>query len=134
MSDGGVAEVIVVGGTAAVSRAVEDQLAASGIGVTARLSGATRYETGVAVLDFAISNGADGSEMIVVTGNAFPDALGAGALGARTDRLVLLVDGGRSLEGQPAEGFIAGVDDLDLLVLLGGEGVLPQTLAAELAD
>lgn len=61
-------QVTVVGGTAAVSQAVEDLVAANGATVT-RLAGPTRYDTARAVADHARTDGA--STAYLATGLAF---------------------------------------------------------------
>ncbi len=130
----GVDRVIIVGGTAAVDEGVEEDLAEAGVEVAERLGGATRYATAVTILEWAAANGANLTELLVATGTDFPDALTAGAYGARTDRLVLLVDGRALLDGQPGEGFLAGTgDDTELVVLLGGEAAIAAGVEDALA-
>ncbi|MEE8600521.1 ThuA domain-containing protein [Euzebya tangerina] len=133
MRDGAVDDVLIVGGSSAVPDAVEGQLSAAGITTVTRIAGLSRYETGVAVLDFAVERGLPADELLVATGANFPDALAAGAFGARTGRLIMLVDGDQPVSDQPAAGFLAGADVSDF-VLLGGLGVLPESLAEELRE
>jgi putative cell wall-binding protein len=77
----------IVGGTAAVSQAVEDSLADDlGLDVN-RVAGATRYETAAAVAD-AIG---DNSTVIVASGEVAPDALAAGPIAADQKAPILLV-------------------------------------------
>ena len=129
MQDHQVRRVLVVGGTAVVGDDVVAQLADNGIELAARLGGANRYETAATILGWAVDGGADVTEMLVATGADFPDALAAGAYGARTDRLLLLVDGGQPLDGQPAAAFLDGEGSAtELLFLLGGESALPNSL------
>lgn len=84
--------VTVVGGTAAVSLAVSDEVEASGPAV-ARLAGATRYETSRAVAEAVLAGGTGGTGPVwLATGGSFPDALVAGPAAAVDGALLLLVD------------------------------------------
>jgi putative cell wall-binding protein len=84
--------VVVIGGTAAVSEAVEAALAERSAGVR-RLAGGDRYATSSAVARDAIARGPMSETVWVATGSAFPDALVAGPAAARDEALLLLVDG-----------------------------------------
>lgn len=83
LSKGG--KVYILGGTAAVSQAFEDGLKEAGI-TSERLSGKTRYDTGLKILEKA---GLNGNEILVCTGESFADALSVSAAG----RPILLVKG-----------------------------------------
>jgi len=67
-------DIIVLGGTAAVSNTVVSQLDSLTTGTVRRVQGANRYSTSVAVSVDAFA-GAD--TVFLATGTAFPDALGA---------------------------------------------------------
>jgi len=69
--------VIIVGGTAAVSQGIQDDLEADGITVN-RLAGINRYETSVAIADFHVTQGFTLDELVVATGENFADALAGG--------------------------------------------------------
>ncbi len=83
LSKGG--KVYILGGTAAVSQAFEDGLKEAGI-TSERLSGKTRYDTGLKILKKA---GLNGNEILVCTGESFADALSVSA----ANRPILLVKG-----------------------------------------
>lgn len=70
--------VFVLGGTGAVSQAIEDELVAHGLTVR-RLAGTTRYATAVAVARYLGAGGASPDALFLATGMDFPDALSAGA-------------------------------------------------------
>jgi hypothetical protein len=80
--------VHVLGGTAAISDAIADELEAAGF-VVVRHAGATRYATATAVAA-ALGNPGD---VVLASGHNFPDALAGGAAAASIDGAVLLVDG-----------------------------------------
>lgn len=133
MTAAGTNAAVILGGTDAVATEVEGQIAAAGMTVGQRLAGATRYETAIAVLDYAVLSGYDLAELVVATGTDFPDALAAGAYGARTERPILLVDGQQATAGQPAAAYLAAnADAVELLVLLGGEAAVTETVRQEL--
>ncbi|TNU90287.1 hypothetical protein FIC87_09310 [Eggerthella lenta] len=94
IKNGGFSRVVIVGGTAAVSGQVENQLA--GIS-TSRLAGATAYETSSAIADWCVSQGMKADKLGVATGESYYDALaGASLCGKNNAALVLVSDGNRS--------------------------------------
>lgn len=70
LSDLGITQTIIVGGTGAVSGAV-----ASALPSPSRISGATRYDTAVNVAKWARKNGLSSSEVWVARGDDMVDAL-----------------------------------------------------------
>lgn len=86
------AKVLIVGGPAAVSTAVEEDLTTQGYEVT-RIAGPSRYGTSVAMARAALARAGDEPLPVVfASGGDFPDALSAGALAARLGGPLLLVD------------------------------------------
>ena len=93
----GTRSVIIVGGTSAVSTAVEDQLKAAGF-TTSRVSGVGRYDTARAVAKVPpasyVGTSPEGDKTaILASGQAFPDALVAGPLGYKAKFPVLITAG-----------------------------------------
>jgi putative cell wall-binding protein len=79
----------VAGGPVAISEAT-----ATALGVpTQRIGGADRYETAQLLASAAIAAGATDREVVAATGSRFPDALAAGALAARRQGVLVLVNG-----------------------------------------
>jgi putative cell wall-binding protein len=70
-------EIVVLGGTSAVSQTVVDQLDTYTDGTVSRVSGADRYLTAVEISKDSFASGAD--TVYLATGENFPDALAAGA-------------------------------------------------------
>src|SRR5690606_9882139 len=66
------ANIYIVGGTGAVSAAVQAEL--SGIATTTRLGGGTRYDTALAIVNVAFESA---DTAIIATGSGFADALAA---------------------------------------------------------
>lgn len=131
LRDRGVTHVTLVGGTAVLTPAVADRLAATGVTVT-RLGGADRYATSAAVAGHAVTAGLSDGTVWVATGRNFPDALAAGPAAAAQDATVLLVDG------------LAGGTDAALwswleartwtrATVVGGEHVVAPVVASRLA-
>ncbi|MFL6116635.1 MAG: cell wall-binding repeat-containing protein [Catenulispora sp.] len=82
--------VYVLGGTAAISPAVQAKLKALGYNVD-RIAGDDRYETAVSIAKTIDQAAAD---VLVATGTNYPDALSAGAAaGAYPHMVVVLTDG-----------------------------------------
>ncbi|MFE4949429.1 cell wall-binding repeat-containing protein [Leifsonia sp. NPDC056665] len=75
-----VQHIELVGGTSAVSPGVAAGLGA--IAPVARLSGADRYSTAVAVNQQAYAGAPAGASVLIATGSSFPDALSASAWAA----------------------------------------------------
>jgi len=130
----GADHVIVLGGAGAVSDEVLTQLdALPGVDTVERVAGATRYETAEALATRTLQElggGWDGGAMIV-TGEAFPDALGGSPLSTAQGWPVYLVhpDPTRSsaLVGR------LEADGVDSALILGGTGAVPATLEGEIA-
>ena len=84
------ARIVIVGGTAAVSAAVESQLAKYTSGAVTRLAGSNRYATGAEISKSKFSPGVP--VVHIATGLNFPDALAGGPVAALNGGPILLVD------------------------------------------
>ncbi len=127
-------QVRILGGTAAVDQAVEDQLRADGLSVT-RLGGATRFDTAARIADGAPTGGT----VLVVRGDdagstdpsqAFADSLAAGGLAAANGWPILLT-AQASLPG-PTRDRLAQLAPAHVVVV-GGPAAVSDAVAAELA-
>lgn len=94
LKKGGFTQVLITGGTAAISSDVEKQLA----GITCvRKGGATAYETSSAIASWCVSQGMRAENVGVATGDDYYDALtGAAFCGKNNAALVLVSDFNRS--------------------------------------
>jgi putative cell wall-binding protein len=119
--------IVVLGGTGAVSKAVETGLQpyAAGGGVT-RVGGVDRYETAVAVAA-DVPKGV--ATVYVASGADFPDALSAAAVAAARDEPVLLTK-----PGDLPDVTAAAISDLApaSVVILGGTGAVSTTVESQL--
>ena len=116
--------IVLLGGTGSVSSSVEAQLGQ--YGPVKRIAGSTRYATAsmVAQQEFGTLIGG----VVVATGDAFPDAVAAGAAGFP----ILLVpsNGEAPTEVRTA---LSALKPLSMLVLGGTNAVSDHTLASLLA-
>ncbi len=131
-------ELVIVGGTAAVSQAVEDELITlTGLdpaaGAVRRLAGADRYGTSAAIYDEAVTRGMDPVRKWLATGRNFPDALAAGPAVAAAGQTFLLVDG-NSLAGSPdpAARLPVDIDLIQVVTVLGLTAAISDTVVTEL--
>ena len=120
-------EVVVVGGTAAVSAQVAAEVeAVSGAGVE-RLAGPERFATAAAINRWAAErlDGLDASGIVVAQGRAFPDALAGGPLAAARDQLLMIVPPRDIDDAAEARTYLdERAGGLSEVVLLGGTAAL----------
>ena len=126
---------IILGGTAALTSAVETQLiAAMGTGSTVeRIAGADRYDTARQVAARAIDELGplfDGVAF-VATGANFPDALAAGPIAAAAGMPIYLVSNGA---GDAATIAAMEADGVSLVNVLGGTSVVTDVTYAALTS
>ena len=126
--DGAFTRIIIVGGDAAVSEKVEEQL---GDGYDyVRLEGADRYATSEAVADWTCENGFTWAGPALATGENFPDALAGSALQGVGMSPILLVSDESAVA---AEVVAAHHDEISQLYVLGGEASVSDGLVDSIA-
>jgi putative cell wall-binding protein len=127
-------KAVILGGTVAVSKAVEDAIAAKSVAVT-RVSGQDRYETAAKVASQIgaanVGTIATKKAAFIATGNGFADALAGSPLaaaGSGGQLPILLVD-----SGVPASTKQALTDlGIKQTIILGGTGVVSASVATQL--
>ncbi|MHC6178739.1 cell wall-binding repeat-containing protein [Clostridium sp. JNZ X4-2] len=82
--------IYVIGGTASISQSIRDGLKANY--TLTELGGATRYETNAAVADELVKLGVDASNVMVVGGQGFSDALSVAPVAAAKGQILLLAN------------------------------------------
>lgn len=93
ITDVHITDVVVVGGTSAVSDDIVDELTAEGLDVD-RIAGSTRYATSLELADHALDTSDLTAESVwLATGRNWPDSLAAGPASAAQSGLLVLVDG-----------------------------------------
>jgi putative cell wall-binding protein len=85
----GVKNIFIIGGTKAVSQRIEDKLTSKGIKCT-RIQGSDRYETSAAIANHIGTS----KEVVVATGENFPDALSIASYAAFKGMPILLTEAG----------------------------------------
>lgn len=115
-------DIVVLGGTGAVSEAVEAQLVGLAEGSVERVSGATRSETSAAISQWFT---APLDTVVLATGSNYPDALaGTPAAVARCAPILLVDEGHIPLPVAAELGRLAPLE----IVVLGGPGVISDDL------
>ena len=131
LDDLGISDVIIGGGTAAVSQTVEDQIDDIVDGDTSRVSGQTRYETSAEAAELLEStvDEVDGSSAILANGrNNFggADALSGVALALQTGSPIVLTSENPDGEDGTEQYFTDNSDTLVDGFALGGTAPLPD--------
>ncbi len=117
LQERGVHKFVLVGGTGAVSTAVENQLKA--LGAVERLAGANRFETSTMLADWCYG-GSMPESIVMAYGYNFPDGLCAGLLGYEMGAPLILTANGD--ETQAA--LYAGTLGVTQGVVLGGPSLI----------
>jgi putative cell wall-binding protein len=129
LDDLNIEQVIILGGTAAVSPAVESELEDSTGSPAVRLAGTNRYGTAAVVGDYAIDTlKFAAKEALLASGLDFADALAGGPLGGVRTAPLLLTDPAQL--PQPTEAFLADhADTVATVTTLGGTAAVSTSTA-----
>lgn len=126
------ARVVALGGPVAVSQAVLDQAAEAASGAdTERLAGTTRYGTGIEIAQSVVDAGGFTGTVYVAVGTNYPDAVSA-ASAAEADGAPIVLTGSDELPAEVAA-WLAGLDGLEHVVILGGTTAISEGVAGELS-
>lgn len=121
------AEIVVVGGTGAVSASVQAVLEA--IAPVQRVWGVDRYETSRKLAEVAFESG---SEIVyIATGRTFPDALSAGAVAGALGAPLITVNGAASTIDAATRDLLVRLGATDVRIV-GGPGAVSPGVAAAL--
>lgn len=117
-------QIIIAGGTASVSAAVEAQLRSyvTSPNDVVRLWGADRYATSRAVVDEVFGD-LSGIPIFIATGSNYPDALAAGAAASYYGGAVLLVNGSAASIDTATRALLDRLDP-GFIVVAGGPGAV----------
>ena len=127
----GIDDARIVGGTAAVSQAVEDQL--DGIVTLGdRVAGPNRFATSVAAAEVGLANGHGLSNLWLARADAFADALSSGPSVAATGGTLVLVDS-NSLGASLDSGEFVTENACRVITarIAGGTAAISDTVAGE---
>ncbi len=122
----GATSTLVVGGTGAVSAAVEALLPGS-----ERIAGANRYDTARRMADYAADHGCSFNTVTIAAGTGFADALSGGPLAARNHGPVLLT-AATALSAEARACLEAHADAIARVYILGGNGAVADGVSAAL--
>jgi len=128
ITDLGIAEVIVVGGTSAVSQPVEDAVEAMPSVDAGRIAGGNRYATAVMVAEFGVdAELVTWNQVGIATGTNYPDALAGGALcGVRGG--VLLLTQPTALPAVTRDTLVANKADVVYAEVYGGTSAVTESV------
>lgn len=128
----GATQVVIAGGTAAVSAALASDVdALSGVAIL-RWAGSDRYATSAEVARNGIARGWSGAGYFgIAAGTTFPDALGGGVLAARRGGVLLLTEPSSLSAG--ARGVVQdlGYDHVPVAIY-GGIAIVTKTVEGDL--
>lgn len=127
MDDAGVTDVILLGGTAAVSSDIENALkSAHGASHVTRLEGLNRFDTAAIVAAYGVEHaGLSYNGLAIATGENFPDALAGGVLQGRAGSVMLLTRKA-FLSAETAAVIEANTHVISEVRFLGGTGAVSQ--------
>ncbi len=126
-------DVVLAGGEAALSAGVEQAVADLGL-TPDRRGGADRWATAAALRAAATERGGGGLDpLVVASGRAFPDALGAGVLAERLGGGLLLVDPS-DLQASPASAAALGGQAPQRILVAGGTAAVSDRVVAQIRN
>lgn len=121
----GVTDVVILGGTSAVSTSVENNLGSWGYN-TQRIAGTSRYDTAAKVASFGVTDcGLMWNRVGVATGENYPDALAGGVLQGKVGSVMLLTYTSR-LCNEAGYALLACRNDVTTVTFFGGTGAVSQ--------
>ncbi|MHB8964569.1 MAG: cell wall-binding repeat-containing protein [Coriobacteriia bacterium] len=126
-----VTQVVVAGGTSAVSSPVASAIAAlnGSTTVVTRKAGVNRYGTARMVGEYGVEQGWSSWGYVgVATGLNFPDALAGGIGSGRMGGVLLLTDP-KVLSPDCKNAIVANVADIDRVAIFGGTGAVSASVA-----
>lgn len=114
-------DLFIIGGKLAIAASAESNIGRLTGGTTERISGSTRYETSLELYQ-RYADIFTGDDLILASGNDFPDALAGGALAAAQSCPLLLINSYAKI----TEGLYDAVNELDpeCVIILGGTSAI----------
>ncbi|WP_209121663.1 cell wall-binding repeat-containing protein [Alkalihalobacillus sp. BA299] len=122
INDKKINKVTIIGGEAAISNQVLDQLKQNGVTSIERVSGPNRYETSVEIAN-RYRDVYHSGQVFVASGESFIDALPASPLAAMSNAPIILT--GKNSIPAAVQGWLTEKDDrISQVAVLGGTGVI----------
>lgn len=124
----GLSKIFILGGTTAVSQAIEEELQAMGLEIV-RIQGEDRYGTAAAIATVVAPDGAE--TVFLAFGGNFPDALAAASYAARSGSPILL-----TLTEEIPSVTLAALAALDPneIIVVGGPAVIGEGVTNQLTN
>jgi putative cell wall-binding protein len=125
----GIEQVLVLGGTTAVSADVESVVASiTGVTTVRRLEGANRYETATAISSAIAEEDPDyATRAIFVSGSSFPDALASAPFAGQVDSYAV-IPVGATLPTAVSNWIVANSLSLSTIRPVGGTSAVPGSV------
>ncbi|MCY7298110.1 MAG: cell wall-binding repeat-containing protein, partial [Ilumatobacteraceae bacterium] len=124
-------KIVIVGGSGVISNAVRDALKSLAPNVV-RVAGTDRYSTSIALARYAFGT-AGASTAYIATGNAFPDAMSAGAAAGSSNGPVILVNGSASTADSATRSLLSDLRTSKVKVI-GGTAAVSAGIATSLGS
>lgn len=125
-------DVVIVGGTNAVSSAKENPL--TWYANVERIGGSSRYETNQLFVDWELSHGMNLSTVGVATGDTYPDALSSGYFLSMTRSPLFLVSTSETTNAAVYSFFENERDSINSVLIFGGTSSVTQTTEDSIKD
>lgn len=126
----GAKNVYIIGGTGVISAGIEDTLNKTGLNCT-RLGGEDRYKTSLTVAEYMAKTFTMSSEMAIVTGEDFPDALSIASI-AGIRKMPILLSTKEKLSDE-AKSYITK-HNTTVNYIVGGEGVISNAVEKDVVN
>jgi len=117
--------IYILGGDAAISAEVQEEIEENFTHEVKRLAGDDRYETAVKVGEKFLENKEGGFPVFIATGENFPDALTVASAAANRGGIILL-SSSSSLDVKTAKFLVSHEDDLEDVYVVGGTSALSE--------
>lgn len=121
----GARDAWITGGTAALSPAVESQLADAGIDESVRLAGKDRYETALLLAEHAVDEGLSWDGLGIATGSSFADALAGAVMQARLGSALVLTPS-QHLDPSTDAAIRGNLDRIETTTVFGGDAAVSR--------
>ena len=132
--DLGIERVLILGGTAAVSAGVEEEVADLGITVE-RVAGRNRTDTAAQLADMLVDTwGYSAGRPMLAAGHDFPDALAAGPRGGAEELPILLTGSPTDLSAETDAWLEARCPDVDAVQAVGGSAAVSVDVLSAAVD
>lgn len=129
----GIKKTIIVGGTLAVSETISLWLQENGFSPM-RINGQNRYETARKIADYTTESKTKPENILIATGENFPDALSAGPYAANKGSTLVLLSKYNELPQDTADFLNLHKSEIKSIYLAGGTGALSLDVEVKISE